>query len=257
MRTKAGARRYLDLYVTLVERELRTRGKRSVLGTIWPAIAPLFLMFLYLFVFKTVFDIGIERYPVYLLCGLLPWTFLVQALGKSIQSLSSQPEMMRKAPMPYELLPLGTAGGLAINFLMTLGLFMGYLAATGDLAFSLLPVLVLPVAAVIILVMALSMLVALIDVYTTDLRLILGNILTLWFFLVPIVYRPDMAPGSMQFLRSIDPMSLIVSQFRGVLYYQDIRQPEDHLLMLGITLAVYLAALGIFRKIAPGLPKDV
>jgi ABC-type polysaccharide/polyol phosphate export permease len=220
-------------------------------------ISPLFLMSLYIFVFGRVFDAGVERYPVFLLCGLLPWTFLTQALGKTILSISGDPEMIRKAPLPYELLPLGQIGGHAFNFFLTLVPFLIYLAARGELAYSLLPFLVLPVVALLMLVGALGLMVALIDVYNQDLRLVLTNILTLWFFLLPVVYRPAMAPRSLDFLRSVDPMSLIISQIRGVLYFGEIRQPSDHFLMLVISGGFFLVCLRVFRRFAPAFPKDV
>ncbi|MEA2499355.1 MAG: lipopolysaccharide transport system permease protein [Actinomycetota bacterium] len=246
-----------DLFVTLIERDIRLRAKRSSLATFWPVVSPLFLMSLYMFVFSSVFNANVERYPEFLLCGLLPWSFLVQTLGKTITSISAEPEMVRKSPFPYELLPLGAVGGHAVNFLIALTGFVGYLAVVGHLHWALFPALIAPIAAVMLLVMALSMLVSLIDVYNQDLRLVLGNILTLWFFIVPIVYRPDMAPTSMHFLRSIDPMNLIVSQFRSVLYYGHIQKPGDFILMFVVCVAFFAGSLALFRVLSRNLPKDV
>ncbi|MEA2462039.1 MAG: lipopolysaccharide transport system permease protein [Actinomycetota bacterium] len=246
-----------DLFLTLIERDVRLRAKRSSLATFWPVVSPFFLMSLYVFVFGQVFNADVERYPEFLLCGLIPWSFLVQALGKTITSISAEPEMVRKSPFPYELLPLGAVGGHAVNFMIALTGFVGYLAVVGHLPWALFPALVAPIAALMLLVMALSMLVSLIDVYNQDLRLVLGNILTLWFFIVPIVYRPDMAPTSMHFLRSIDPMNLIVGQFRSVLYYGRIQKPGDFVLMFVLCVGCFVGSRAIFRILSRNLPKDV
>ena len=70
-----------DLFITLVERQLRLRAKRAWFGVLWPVVAPVFLLVLYVFVFRSVFDVEIKRYPEFLFSGLLPWTFLAQSLG--------------------------------------------------------------------------------------------------------------------------------------------------------------------------------
>jgi lipopolysaccharide transport system permease protein len=246
-----------DVFVTLVERQLKLRAKRSWISTAWPVVAPLVLMLLYLFVFKRVFRVPIERYPVYLLSGLLPWVFLSQTLSKATTSISTEAHLVRKAPFPYELMPISTVLAQAVNFLLTIGLFMAALMITGDLPLSTLPVLPVPIAAVMLLVMALSIVLALIDVYNHDLRYVLGNVLTIWFFLVPIVYRPRMVPRAAEVVQSFDPVTMIVGQFRAVLYRGHIEDPVGLVLMLLVCGVVFCAALLLFRRLAPQLAKDI
>jgi ABC-type polysaccharide/polyol phosphate export permease len=245
------------LFITLVERKLKLRAKRAIMGTAWPIGAPYFLMFLYIFVFKRVFDVPVDRYVAFLMSGLLPWAYLTQALTKTITSLSLEPELIRKAPIPYEFLPLSEAAAFSVFFVATLGIFIVYLAITGQLVLATLPLVVLPIAATIILVMALSLIIALVDVYSHDLQMVLGNILTVWFFLVPIVYPATMTPNSLTFLRTFDPMNLIVSQFRDVLYFGHMEGASHLFKMMLAPLLLFIAALAIFSRFAPSLPKDV
>lgn len=246
-----------ELFLTLVERQLRIRSKRAWMGSLWPVIAPFFLLGPYVFVFDTVFNIPIERYPEFLMAGLLPWTFLTQALGKTVTSLSSEPEIIRKSPFRYELLPLSSTASHALNYLVTLSLFVGYLAAVGRLHVRLLPVMVLPVIAVILLVMSLSMILSLIDVYNHDLRQVLGNLLTVWFFLIPIVYRNTMTPKPLAFLESVDPMNMIVGQMRAVLYYGRIARPLHMIWMVMACTLLFIVSLAVFRKFSQELPQDI
>lgn len=246
-----------DLFVTLVERQLRLRAKRSVMGVVWPVLAPLFLLALYSFVFASVFEVPIDDYPVYLFAGLLPWTMLAQTLGVAVQSLSLEPELIRRSPFRYELLPISVTVTMALYFFFTLVVFVAWLAVFADLRWALLPVLAVPVVALLLLVAAASMVVALVDVYNRDLRLVLGNLLTVWFFLVPVVYRPDMAPGALQALRSVDPMNMIVGQFRDILLFGKVSRPGHLVLMLVACGAVYAVAVGLYRAVGHRLPRDV
>ncbi|RLA96887.1 MAG: hypothetical protein DRG32_04590 [Deltaproteobacteria bacterium] len=63
---------YKELLKNLVLRDLKVRYKRSVLGVFWALLEPLILMILFTVVFSFVLRIKVEKYPVFVLCGLLP-----------------------------------------------------------------------------------------------------------------------------------------------------------------------------------------
>ena len=250
-------RRSGELFLALVERQLRARAKRTWMGVVWPIVSPAFLLFLYVFVFQSVFNVPIEHYGWYLFAALLPWTFLVQALGAGLTSLALEPELIRRAPFAYELIPLASVAVMAVYFLISLVVFIGYLALFGHLVWSVLPAILLPVIAVLLLVSAITLLLSLVDVYNRDLRQLLNNLLTIWFFLVPIVYRPNMTPSKLKVLRSIDPMNLTIGQFRDVLYYGHLSHPNHMAIMLAVSAGAFAVALVVFRRLAVNLPKDV
>jgi lipopolysaccharide transport system permease protein len=246
-----------DLFMVLVRRQLWLRRKRSRLGQLWPVLSPFLLMALYIFVFKRVFQVPVERYPDYLLCGLLPWAFLTASVTRASSSISGEVDMLRKAPFPTELLPLSAVTANTLDFVITLVIFVAALAVRGELPFATLPVMVLPMLAVTLVTMALSMLIGLIDVYSHDLRRVLGNLLTVWFFLVPIVYRPHMAPGMLAAVRRFDPMNLVVTQMRDVLYRGRLTHAFELGLMVALSAALFVGALVLFRRFSSDVAKDV
>ena len=90
IRTAAAHRNLLYL---LSRRELRTRYKRSLLGWLWSLLNPLVQMaifsviFLYVFVQKApVGDpSGLENFPLYFLCGFIPFNFFSISVGVSMR----------------------------------------------------------------------------------------------------------------------------------------------------------------------------
>jgi len=246
-----------DLFVTLVERQLRLRAKRTWVGTVWPLVAPFLLLGLYVFVFHSVFKVPVPHYGIFLFAGLLPWTLLAQGLGASVMSISSEAELVRRAPFPYELLPIATVVSLALPFVVGLVGFVIYLETVGRLNLVLVPLLVVPVVAVVLFVMSLSMMLALVDVHNRALRSVLANLLTVWFFLVPVVYSPEMVSARLRTLRSVDPMNMIVGQFRDLLYYGHVSRPFHMGLMMIVCVAFFLVCLTVFRRFAVDLPRDV
>ena len=246
-----------ELLWTLVERQLRLRTKRSVLGVVWPVVAPLFLLALYTFVFGSVFDAPIDRYGIYLFAGLLPWTFLVQTVHDALQSISFEPDLVRRAPFPYELLPLSRVVVLALPFVLVLAGFVGWVAVADDLRLAVLPLLAVAVAAHVLLVATLAMLLALVDVFNRDIRQVLNNLLTVWFFLVPIVYSGRMAGDRLEAVRALDPMGHVVGLFRQVLYVGRVTSWTPWLVTPLLCGAAFAAGLAVFRRLAVDLAKDV
>jgi lipopolysaccharide transport system permease protein len=249
--------RQRDIFLTLVQRQIWLRRKRSWLSLVWPVLSPFLLMLLYVYVFNRVFSVDVQRYPDYLLCGLLPWGFLAVTVARAGSSIATEPSTVHRARFPYELLPISAVAAQSINLLLSVALFIGWLAIGGNLPLATLPMLPVVLAALILLVMGICVVVSLIDVYSHDLRQVLGNLLTVWFFIVPIVYRPRMAPGGTRFLRSVDPMNMIVGQMRDILYFGRLSRPGHLALMLLVSAAVLAASIAVFRRFSTNLAKDV
>jgi ABC-type polysaccharide/polyol phosphate export permease len=245
-----------DLARTLVERRIWLRTKRSKLWAFWPFLIPGSLMALYVLVFKGIFRVPIPDYPLFILSGLLPWVFLTQTLGDSLTSLVSDADLIRSARFPYELLPIASVTVMFLYFLISIAMFIGLLATMGRLDLAALPAVVFPTLSLYLFVAGLSLLLSLVDVYNRDLRSILGNLLAAWFFLVPVLYKPEMAEGGLAVLLHVDPVAILVGQFRGALYYH-VTRPSELLLGLAICSASFLACLGVFRLFSPRLPKDI
>ena len=254
---RRGWQRRRDLYLTLLERQYRLRRQRSFLGFVWPLIAPLVLLALYTFVFTSVFEVPVRDYPPYLFLGLIPWAFLTTSLNSALQSISVEAELLRRAKFPIELLPLTVVTVNFVSLAVLLAGFITWKGVTGGLQVALLPLLALPLLSLVLLVSSGALLVSLVDVYNRDLRLVLNNILTVWFFLIPIVYRPTMVGPTLRSLRSVDPMNMIVGQMRDLLYYDHFSRPLNSALMLGVCAVIFAVCLGVFRRVAPLLPRDV
>jgi ABC-type polysaccharide/polyol phosphate export permease len=248
-----------ELLVTLVERQVRLRAKRSFMGVLWPLLAPLFLFALYRFVFGTVFRAPVADYGIYLFAGLLPWTFLLQTVHDSLQSISFELDLVRRAPFPHHLLPLSRVIVMTVPFLALLATFVVYLALASERGLDLgtLPLLALPLASVLLLVAALSMLLALLDVFNRDLRYLLHNLFTVWFFLVPIVYHQRMVSDRVRTITSIDPMRWIIEQFREVLYHGRVDDLLAPVLTLLACAALFVGALAAFGRLSVDLAKEV
>ena len=187
--------RHRSLLATLVVRELKGRYRGSALGFLWSLVQPLLLLAVYSFVFGVIMKPrmgGVEPYPLFVVCGLFPWIWFATALQEGTVSLTAGAGLIRRAVFPVELLPVVPAVSNLVHLLLALpivgvGLALGRLQGAhvggwGALALPAILALELP------LVAGLSLALAALHAHFKDVRDLLGSVLTLLFFLTPVIY---------------------------------------------------------------------
>ena len=65
---------YREAVRNMVARDLKVRYSNSVLGIIWSLFSPLLMTLVYYVVFTYLVPSGIQKFPIYLMAGLMPWT---------------------------------------------------------------------------------------------------------------------------------------------------------------------------------------
>src|SRR3989449_2323125 len=215
--------RYRGLIQSLVARELKARYRGSVLGFFWSFFNPLLLLTVYTFVFKYVLvgqrPKAIEPYALFLFCGLLPWTWFSSSLVESANVLISGGNLIKKVLFPAEVLPIVTVlAGLA-HFCLGLPILVAFLIYyrvpvwPTDLFWF--PIIVL---IQLVLTTGLALLVSALTVHFRDVRDLLSNLLTLWFFATPIIYPITQAPERVRRLLNLNPFTHLAIAYQEVLF---------------------------------------
>ena len=96
------SRRNRILLRELVETDFKLRYQGSALGVFWSVLKPLFLFTILYLVFDKFLGLGrdIEHFPVYLLLGIVIWTFFTEATIQGLQSIVSRGDLIRKISFP-------------------------------------------------------------------------------------------------------------------------------------------------------------
>jgi len=256
--------RYRALISSLVARELKARYRGSVLGFFWTFANPLLLLGIYTFVFTVVMPgarVGarLEPYALFLLCGILPWTWFQTSVLESCTVLVAGGNLIRKVLFPAEILPIVTVlTGLA-NFafsLLILAAFLAYYArpvSVGEMAW--LPVIVL---VQLTFTLGLSLLLSSLTVHFRDLRDLVGNLMTLWFWGTPIIYSMSQAPERFHRLLELNPLTHLMVAYQSVLFLEGPFEAWPGLLWLGAASVVLLAvAYFVFDRLRDTLAEEV
>ena len=249
--------RYRVLVQSLVLRELKARYRGSVLGFLWSFLNPLLLMGVYTLVFSVYMRNPMEHYAVFLFCGLLPWLWFATSLSNGAASITAGGHLLKKVAFPAEILPVVAVLHNLINFILGIPILLLFILAFGR---SLAPSLAaFPVVVLIqwILTTGIVLVLAALNVYLRDIEQVLGNLLTLLFFMTPILYPLSLVPEAYRPFLLLNPLAPLMLAYQDIFYYG--RFPHwGHLAILGL-LAVLVFWLGyvIFDRFRDTLVEEV
>ena len=261
--------KYRGLIQSLVVRELKARYRGSVLGIFWSFGNPLLLLLIYSAVFAYfVADRGsVQPYALFLFCGLLPWTWFASALNESAGSLISGGSLIKKVLFPAEILPIVSVLANMVHFLLGLPILGGFLlyyawvgagapadgaAAISSVALHPAELIWLPVVILVQLVLTtgLALLLSALTVHFRDVRDLLANLITFWFFATPIIYPWRSVPHLKTWL-DVNPFTHLAVSYQEILFY-----PENEfghvwwlLALGGVSIVVFLAGYWVFDRL--------
>jgi len=255
--------RYRALIQSLVARDLRARYRGSALGFLWSFVNPLLLLLIYTFVFTVVIPNAhppeYQPYALFLFCGLLPWTWFSASLLESSSALVAGGNLIRKVLFPAEVLPITSVLANLAHFCLGLPILAGFLVyyrtpvAPGDLLW-------LPVVILVQLVLSLGLALAFsaLTAHFRDMRDLLTNLVTVWFFATPIIYPASQAPAGVQPLLALNPFTHLARAYQEILFMPGPYTAWPHLLELGgISVLVFLAGYFLFDRLRDTLPEVV
>ncbi len=207
---------YRGLLRGLVQRDLTVKYKGSILGVAWSLLHPLVMAAVYTMAFRYVVRVPIERFPLFLLSGLLPWMFFTGALVAATASIADNGTLVRKVAFPRAVLPLAAVASALVQFALMYTVLVPTALATGG-GLSLAWVALVPVALLQTAFTAgLGLLLATAYVFVRDARHLLDVALQIWFWLTPIVYAASLAPEPLQRWLQLNPMLHFVTAYQQI-----------------------------------------
>jgi ABC-2 type transport system permease protein len=248
---------YREMLRNLVSKELRARYKGSVLGFFWTFANPLLMLVVYSVVFSFIMRIQVENYAMFLFVALLPWNYLAQSTLQSAGSLVQNHGLIKKIYFPRAVLPMSIVLANLTNY--SLGLFV-LIPALLFFRIELTPALLAfpaVVALQTLLVVSVALLVAVATVYFRDLEHITTILMTVWFFLTPVLYPADLVPEHFRSIYMLNPVAILVDAYRSIFLYG--RWPDWHALALltPVLLALLLISFAVFERLQRAVAEEV
>jgi ABC-type polysaccharide/polyol phosphate export permease len=249
--------RYKEFLKSNVKKDIRGRYKGSFLGVLWSFINPLLSVLVYAIVFPYIMRIKIENYLIYLITGIIPWTFFTSSINMGMTSILSNADIIKKVYFPRIILPISTVTSCLVNFLISCIIIVLFCLGSG-LGISI-QIFWLPLVVIIqyIMLLGFTFILSAIEIYMRDIEHIVNFILSMAFYVTPILYTPDIVPDNLLWLLKINPMAYLVNAYRSIFFYQQAPELEG-LLIVGIfSICLFLIGYGIFNKLQKGFAEEV
>jgi ABC-type polysaccharide/polyol phosphate export permease len=255
--------KYRGLIQSLVARELKARYRGSVLGFFWSFINPLLLLTVYTFVFAYVMPPAqlkeIPNFALFLFCGLLPWTWFQASLVESSNILISGGNLIKKVMFPAEILPIVTVLSNLVHFLLGLPILVAFLIYfDAPLQVSELVWFPMVILVQLVLSVGLALILSALTVHFRDIKDILGNLMTLWFFATPIIYYWKFAPDTIRPYLNLNPFTHLAISYQEILYFPgDFGHWKWLLALAAGSLLLFLFAYFLFDRLRDSFAEEV
>lgn len=241
--------RHRALIWALVVRHLNARYRGSMLGFLWSFLNPLCLIGVYSLVFRYYVRFeNVEHYTLFMFAGLLPWIWFSSGVIEATSAVTGGGSLVTKSVLPPQILPAVAVLTHLANFLFAVPLlliFMYICGVTPGLEMLTLPVVIL---VELTFVLGLGLALSALNVYYRDIQHILANLITLWFFLCPIIYPASNVPEKLRFTLWLNPVALFTEMYQGI--FVDNSWPQWEILVLtgAISLITLIVGAMIFER---------
>lgn len=250
--------KHYELIKHLTLREIRVRYKQSFLGFFWIILNPFFQMLIMSLVFSNIVktsNLGIP-YPMFLYAGLLPWVFFVGALQGSMGVLIDDAPLIKKIYFPREVLILSTVLSKTFDFLLSSLVFI-LLMFWFHIPFTSYSLLFIPLFLIqFIFTFGLALILSAFNLFYRDTQYLVNLVLTLWFYLTPVLYAVELFPEKYRWIFKFNPMSVFINAYRQVMFGAKLPNIGNIMTGLAISLIIFGIAYWIFKKVE-GVMADV
>lgn len=243
---------FRELLYFLVWRDVKVRYKQTLLGVAWSILQPAMMMVVFTLFFSRVagFKDDEAPYPVFVLAGLLPWTFFSSGLTAAGNSVIGSERLITKVYFPRLVVPFAAVGAALVDFVMALGLLAVVMLIYGVTPGWTVVFLPLLLAVLALAAAGFGTLLAALNVAYRDVRYIIPFLVQLWIFATPAVYMPVQAGAGdgMQVLLALNPLNAVVAAFRAAVLGRAIDVPDLSIAAAALA-GVFVAGCLYFRRV--------
>lgn len=203
----------------LVRTDFKLRYQGSVLGYAWSLLRPL-LLFGILYVIFALFiksGDGIPYFPVYLLLGIVLWTFFTDMTTQSLGSIVGRGDLIRKIRIPRWMIVFSSSISALINLGLNMIIVVIVMILSGVDLLSTSLFLPLILIELYILALGVSLFLAAAFVKYRDVSYIWEVLMQLGFYLTPILYSMTIIPEKFQKVLLISPVAQAIQDARFLL----------------------------------------
>jgi ABC-2 type transport system permease protein len=234
--TAASFKKYNWLMHQLVQRDLKLKYKRSILGYLWSLLQPLLMMAVMSIIFSQIFRYNVDNYPVYLISS------------NGMSSIIGNAGLIKKVYIPKYVFPVTKCLVSLVNFLWSLvAVVIIVLIYSIHIGF---PILMawFPVLFTFIFSLGVSLMVATAATFFRDVLYLYGILLQIWMYFTPLFYPVEALPKAVADFIWWNPLYHYITYFRDIVMYNTLPSLQEHLVCIAWAIGALIIGTLIFNK---------
>jgi ABC-type polysaccharide/polyol phosphate export permease len=196
------------------------RYRKTWAGFLWVISSPILTFLVQALIFKEIFKFNIDRYPLFLLAGLLPWFFISQTLNSVTSCLVLSREVLLAFKIPPYVIVSSQVLDQFLSFLAAFIIMGLFLILPHIYTYSFFRLCTIPINLLMILyfVLVLTTLLSFWHIFFRDVHFIIQFVMSLAFYVTPIFYTFEMFPAKYKWLLLINFFIPFIKIFQTSIY---------------------------------------
>lgn len=242
---------YKGLLYIFVWRNIKVKYKQTLLGVLWVIFQPLFTTSIFTIFFGNLAKIpsGEMPYSLFVLSGLIFWSFFSGAISLASDSMISNENIIKKVYFPKIILPLSCIATVFVDFMINLVFLFIYALILGFIP-NVLGFIIVPFSIILTIITALGLglFLSSVNVKYRDVRYILPFFIQILLFITPIIYPLAIVGERNRYIMALNPMTSVVEGIRFVLSRNYMLQPTLVGISVASSILILILGLWYFRK---------
>jgi ABC-type polysaccharide/polyol phosphate export permease len=247
---------YYNIVKELAIVEFRKKYHDSTLGYFWSMLNPLLRFGVYHFVFSYLFIVKVHKFTLYLLLGVFLWNFFQDVSSSAIGAVRGRAKLTKTIYFPRYLIVFSSTLTALFSFIINT-LLLTIIVMIFDHVAPLQIFALYPFILLVLLSAGVGMILAISFVHFRDITEIWNVVLTLGFFLTPIMYDPNTVPAPLAMVALLNPVGRVLVMFRAYMLYDNTPTWIFSLTTSVICIGIFIVGFWLFRKYEHRIPEYV
>jgi lipopolysaccharide transport system permease protein len=240
---------YFLTIVLIVQNNLSRQYRDSILGMLWTLIQPTTQVIIYSSIMPYIMRFPVQDYTTFLVASMLMWGLISQTFISTPNSLMNNADIIKRCIISKTIFPISDVSRLFYNYIISFTSMYVFLLLFSFTKITVI-ILLFPLYLIPIFIILASVAIALSFAapYLKDLSEIMNVLISISFWLTPIVYPITLIPERLRYLFELNPFYIIIKPIVMIVHQHQIPSFKDTLLLIILAILSSLISYIIYRK---------
>lgn len=248
---------HVNLIKSFTSTDFKLKYQGSMLGYFWSLLNPILTFGIFYVVFTLFVRFEMPHYPIYLLLGVVLWSYFTEATQNSMNALVGKSRIIKNIYFPRTIIIIASNLTALLGFLLNLLVFFVFFFFS-KIALSFHALLsIVYLSLLVVITLGFSYILAALNLRFPDVQHLWRIILQIMFWATPIVYPLSTVPENLQKFFLLNPFYVIIDGVRTSLIQGSPLVLQQLLLGLIYTAIVFFIGYSVYKKMSDNFPEWV